>query len=236
MDYFAAAAALTKAANAGTDISQVAPIPCWEHLFPAAAGSFGFGIGPGGLGCAPGNSSFTGTTTATQAMYDMYSCFSGNETTGLFVADLLCLPACAQLAGQPAGGQPFNFFDNQYSSLYAWRSVGSSVYHAAQFSLRHVMTHGLQFDLNYTFSKSIDVGSNAERINQFEGGGFASQIINSWFPKQLRSVSDFDTTHAINANWIYELPFGQGKQFGSGMGKIANALIGGWTISGLWRW
>ncbi len=67
MDYFAAATALTKAANAGTDISQLAPIPYWEHLFPAAAGSFGFGIGSGGLGCAPGNSSFTGTTTATQA-------------------------------------------------------------------------------------------------------------------------------------------------------------------------
>ena len=236
MDYFAAATALTKAANAGTDISQLAPIPYWEHLFPAAAGSFGFGIGPGGLGCAPGNSSFTGTTTATQAMYDMYSCFAGNETTGLFVADLLCLPACAQLAGQPAGGQPFNFFDNQWSSLYAWRSVGSSVYHAAQFSLRHVMTHGLQFDLNYTFSKSIDVGSNAERINQFEGGGFASQIINSWSPNQLRAVSDFDARHQINANWVYELPFGKGKTYASGMSRWANAIVGGWQFTGLTRW
>jgi hypothetical protein len=169
-------------------------------------------------------------------MYDMYSCFSGNETTGLFVADLLCLPACAQLAGQPAGGQPFNFFDNQYSSLYAWRSVGSSVYHAAQFSLRHVMTHGLQFDLNYTFSKSIDVGSNAERINQFEGGGFASQIINSWSPNQLRAVSDFDARHQINANWVYELPFGNGKAYASGMSRWANAIVGGWQFSGLTRW
>jgi hypothetical protein len=98
------------------------------------------------------------------------------------------------------------------------------------------MTHGLQFDFNYTYSKSIDVGSNAERINQFEGGGFASQIINSWSPKQLRAVSDFDTRHQINANWVYELPFGRGKAYGSGMSHIANAIVGGWQFSGLVRW
>ena len=241
MDYFGAATALTKAANAGTDINSLAAIPYWEHLFPAAAGNLGFGP-PGGTathnnaGCAPGVNFNATNYTATQAMYDMYSCFAGNETTGLFVADLLCLPACAQLAGQPAGGQPFNFFDNQWSSLYAWRSVGNSVYHAAQFSLRHVMTHGLQFDLNYTFSKSIDVGSNAERINQFENFGFASQIINSWSPNQLRAVSDFDARHQINANWVYELPFGNGKAYASGMSRWANAIVGGWQFSGLTRW
>ena len=97
------------------------------------------------------------------------------------------------------------------------------------------MKHGLQFDLNYTFSKSIDEGSNAERINQFEGGGF-SQIINSWSPKQARAVSDFDTRHQINTNWIYELPFGNGKAYGSGMNRWANAIVGGWQFSGLLRW
>jgi hypothetical protein len=235
MDYFAAATALTKAANAGTDISQLAPIPYWEHLFPAAVGSFGFGPGAGGLGCAPGNSSFAGTTTATQAMYDMYSCFAGNETTGLFVADFLCLPACAQLAGQTTQ-TPFNFFDDQWSSLYAWRSTGNSAYHGLQLTLRHAMSSGLQFDFNYTFSKSIDIGSNAERINEFEGFGFGSQVINSWAPNQLRAVSDFDTKHQINANWVYEVPFGRGRHFGSGVGKIADALIGGWGLSGIAHW
>jgi Carboxypeptidase regulatory-like domain len=238
MDYFAAATTLTRAANLGTDIRALAPIPYWEHLFPAAAGNLGFGPpgDPANLGCARGDNVNATNYTATQAMYDMYSCFGGNETTGLFVADLLCLPACAQLAGQPAGGQPFNFFDNQWSSLYSWRSVGNSAYHSAQLSLRHAMTHGLQFDLNYTFSKSIDVGSNAERINQFEGGGFASQIINSWSPNQLRSVSDFDARHQINANWVYELPFGKGKAYASGMSRWANAIVGGWQFSGLTRW
>jgi hypothetical protein len=239
-DYFSAATMLTKAANAGTDINSVAPIPYWENLFPAAAGQLGFGppgVGnEGNLGCAPGTDVTATNYTATQAMYDMFSCFAGNETTALFVADLYCLPACAQLAGQPAGGQPFNYWDDQFSSLYAWRSIGNSNYHGLQLSLRHAMSHGLQFDFNYTYSKSIDIGSNAERVSLFEGFGFASQVINSWSPNQLRGLSDFDMKHQINTNWVYELPFGRGRRFGSGANKFVDAVLGGWGISGIVHW
>ena len=239
-DYFTAATMLTKAANSGTDISQLAPIPYWEHLFPAAAGQLGFGP-PGGTanknnsGCAPGVNYNTTNYTATQAMYDMFSCFAGNETSALFDADLNCLPACSQLPGQ-SSQQQFNFWDDQFSSLYAWRSVGNSNYHGLQFSLRHAMTAGLQFDFNYTFSKSIDIGSNAERINEFEGFGFASQVINSWVPGQLRAVSDFDMRHQINSNWVYELPFGRGRRFGGVANKFVNAVLGGWGLSGIIHW
>lgn len=235
-DYFAAAQALGKAALAGTPIQNIGSIPFWEHLFSTAAGS----TATQGSGCAPGaldpSGNFTlSNYTATQAMYDSYACNVGNETTALFFADLFCFPACAQLAGQ-SSPQPLNFFDSQWSSLYAWRSIGNSAYNGLQVSLRKRMTRGLNFDVNYTYSKSIDVGSNAERINEFEGGGFASQIINAWSPKQLRSVSDFDNTHQINANWVYDIPVGRDRHFGSGMGSLMNAIVGGWQLSGLWRW
>jgi hypothetical protein len=240
-DYFSAAQALGKASLAGTPIQNFAgsgSIPYWDNLFPAAAGSLGFGPpgNPSNLGCAPGDDVNATNYTPTQAMYDMYSCYTGNETTALFNADLFCTPACSQLPGQPAGGQPYNFFDAQWSSLYAWRSIGNSAYNGLQVSLRRRMTSGLTFDVNYTYSKSMDLGSNAERINEFEGGGFASQIINAWSPGQLRSVSDFDNTHQLNANWVYELPLGRGKHFGGGMGRAMDAIVGGWQIAGLWRW
>lgn len=98
------------------------------------------------------------------------------------------------------------------------------------------MTHGLQWDFNYTFSKSMDIGSNAERINQFDAFYQADQIINSWSPAQLRSVSDFDTTHQFNTNWVYELPFGRGRSFAATSGRLLNGIIGGWQLSGLARW
>lgn len=236
--YFQAAQALAKQYYAGTDISKITPAlvgPYWQHLFPAAAGPAATQI----FGCAPNANGIT-TVTATQAMYDLYDCYQGNETSALELADApglvnatTCFPACATIGGKLTNG--YDYYSPQFSSMDAWRSIGNSAYNAGQFSLRH-KSGGLEFDLNYTYSRSIDDGSNAERISTFEGGGFASQIINSWFPRQNRSVSDFDTTHIINANWVYELPFGRGRRFGSGMGTLANHVFGGWTLSGLTRW
>jgi hypothetical protein len=248
MSYFQAATALAQQYRAGVPIQSVQKIPYWENLFPGAAGPassrIGAEVSAPGVPCGPTNTAANialgGNLTATQAMYDLFACNKGNETTALEFADVpglisgisTCYPACSS----SNGGNGYAYYSPQYSSLYGWFSNGNSAYNAGQFSLRRRVVHGLEFDVNYTYSKSIDAGSNAERINQFEGGGFASQVINSWFPKQLRSVSDFDTTHAINANWVYEVPFGRGKQFGSGTGRVANAVIGGWKVSGLWRW
>jgi hypothetical protein len=252
--YFQATQALAKQYYAGTPIQNISAASIgtkyWENIFPGAAGTafnqlFGTSSEAAGTtqpchGAALPNSA---PVTATQAMYDLFCNFSGNETTALEVADApnvlsfeapgACFPSCATINGNLTQG--YAYYSPQFSSLFAWRSVGNSNYNAGQFSLRH-RSGGLEFDINYTYSKSIDAGSNAERINEFEGFGFGSQIINSWFPQQNRAVSDFDTTHIVNANWVYQLPFGRGKRFGSSMGKVANAVFGGWTFSGLWRW
>jgi hypothetical protein len=94
----------------------------------------------------------------------------------------------------------------------------------------------LETDVNYTFSKSLDIGSNAERISSYEGQGFASQIINAWSPNQLRAVSDFDARHQVNANWVYDIPFGRGRHFGSTSHGLKTAFCGGWSVSGLFHW
>ncbi|MGA8274539.1 MAG: carboxypeptidase-like regulatory domain-containing protein [Candidatus Sulfotelmatobacter sp.] len=240
--YFQAAQALARNYYKGTPIQNISAATIgtkyWENVFPGAAGpsSSQLGVATNNVGtpCGPSQGAVPGNVTATQAMYDLFACFEGNETTALELADAFCLPNCSTLAGQ-AGPTPYNFYSQQFSSMDAWRSIGSSNYNAGQFSLRH-RSGGLEFDLNYTYSRSIDDGSNAERVSTFEGGGFASQIINSWLPQQNRAVSDFDTTHIVNANWVYQLPFGRGKHFGSGMGRVADSVIGGWTLSGLWRW
>ena len=256
MTYYQAATALAKQYRAGMPIQNVAPLPFWEKFFPMASSANGGAILGCSVGSTPGGNTIT-TFTATQAIYDMLDCYgmsggsntsagsvAGNESSALANFDVPnylgvtppngqpCYPACATINGQMT---PFAFFSPQYSSLYAWASIGNSAYNSGQLSLRH-HSGGLSFDVNYTYSKSIDVGSNAERISQYEGLGFSSQIINAWFPKQLRGPSDFDTTHMVNANWVYEFPLGRGKRFGGGMPKLADALLGGWEVSGLWRW
>jgi hypothetical protein len=101
--------------------------------------------------------------------------------------------------------------------------------------LRKAFSQGVQFDFNYTFSKSIDLASDAQRI-QGTTGGLGGQVINVWDPNQHRGVSDFDTTHQINANWIADLPFGHGKMLVNDAGPVLDAVIGGWQLSGVARW
>jgi hypothetical protein len=100
------------------------------------------------------------------------------------------------------------------------------------------MSHGVQFDFNYTYSKSIDLCSDAERLGNngylnFNGG---CQVFNAWSPYLFRAVSDFDTTHQLNANWVVDLPFGQGRAIASHVNRGLDAVIGGWQLSGLFRW
>ncbi|MFZ0733771.1 MAG: carboxypeptidase-like regulatory domain-containing protein [Candidatus Sulfotelmatobacter sp.] len=225
MDYFTAAQALSKAAYANTPESSIAPIPYWENMFPAASGSGGIS------GYAPG---IPANPTATQNMYDLYYSALGNETLALEIADAFCFPACAG----PTGTNAFQYYQPQFSSLYGWQTRGNSNYNGLQVSLRRAMSAGLQFDLNYTYSKSIDVGSNAERVNGFESGGLAynSQVINAFSPDQWRAISDFDTTHQLNANWVWDLPYGKGRQWGAGTNRFVNAVLGNWEVNGLYRW
>ncbi len=63
-----------------------------------------------------------------------------------------------------------------------------------------------------------------------------SQVINAFSPDLWRAVSDFDTTHQFNANWVYDVPFGHGRHWGGGAGKIVNGSFGGWGLNGLCHW
>jgi hypothetical protein len=237
MDYFKAATLLSKAAAAGVPIQNLAKIPYWENMFPGAAGVYDgadFGSCTPGAATLPSNFS----PSATQAMYSSYACGLHNETLPLIFADVPgelglgpnpCFPACSKLG-------PYAYFNPQFSSLYAWRNAGTSSYNALQVTIRRGMTHGLQWDFNYTYSRSIDIGSNAERVNNVDAYYQADQIINSWSPSQLRGPSDFDTTHQFNTNWVYELPFGRGKRFAGSGNRLVNAFIGNWQWSGLARW
>jgi hypothetical protein len=230
-DYFSAVQALAKLYRAGVPVSQITPAKVgataqyWPDILQASADGY----------ATPGFCGSANTMTALQAAYNLFSCFANNETTAVQFLDQgigLADPA----TGNPiyAKGGPYTFVDPQFAALYAWRSIGAAAYNALQVNFQKHMTHGVQFDFNYTYSKSMDISSDANRITS--EGGLGGQVINPWNPKALRAVSDFDLTHQFNANWIAELPFGQGKWLGGNAHGIVQGIIGGWQLSGLARW
>jgi hypothetical protein len=220
LDYFAAAKLLSKLTDQGANVASVGKIPYWENMFPWIAG--------GGL-------------TATQVAYENFQPFRGNEASALFVLD--AIPGL-----YTPNSELYRYFDPQYSSLYTWSSMGTSSYHGLQVAMHHQESHGVQFDLYYTLSHSIDLGSDAERTGPstesiggaggyYSGsGGYFSQIINVYNPKGNRGVSDFDVRHSISANLIGALPFGRGKLIGTNSNRLTNSIIGGWTLTGLTHW
>jgi hypothetical protein len=215
-DYFSAAANLERLAYAGTPVSSVPTIAYWEDMFPDAANRGASGAG------TPGNS-------ATQNIYSSYAADSLNASADLYGMDIFCSPGC--------GGQRFRFFDSQYVSMFAQSSIGASSYNAGQVSLRHSMSHGLQTDFGYTWSRSLDLGSSAERIGgQLANNHAFSQITNTFNPRQNYAVSDFDVSHLVTGDWAYQLPFGRGRTFASQTNGLVNGVIGGWEFTGLARW
>jgi hypothetical protein len=236
-DYFTAATQLAKLANAKTPVSQVPNIPYFQNLFPNAAGVNGSYCGDGNLllnhSGAPGNGALA-NPTATQSMYEMFWCNWGAGTFGasnfINVFDSSCFPACTNINGVDT---PYAFYNKEFSALYAWSAMGNSSYNAGQFMVRSRNLHGLQFDFNYVLSKSLDIGSDSERVGAFGG---LSAIINTWSPKQLRGVSDFDARHQINSNWVYDLPFGRGRRFGHDWNRAIDTFFGGWELTGIYRW
>jgi hypothetical protein len=106
-------------------------------------------------------------------------------------------------------------------------NLGSSSYNGLLVSVRRRFAQGLQFDLNYTLSHAID---NQSSIVNTVFGGLVCDIRNL---RVCRGNADFDIRHLFNANFIYELPFGRGRMFGSDSGGALDAVIGGWTVTGI---
>jgi Carboxypeptidase regulatory-like domain len=246
MTYFQAAKHLSEDVVAGDTYSQVQPIPFFENLFPAWKGVTGNQLAnqPNGstYDCATtATNPFPAVPTATQAIYDLWTCYVHNETFALFLLDLPNSASGLNTPNSKLG--PYAFYHDQFSSLYAWRNIGTSDYNALQVTYNVHWGNNLQGQFNYTFGKSLDEESAAERIGPYEGtGGTGSDlngggiVINAWDPLALRGLSDFNAKHQFNSNWVYRLPFGKGQRFGGGAGSALNALIGGWQFSGVLRW
>jgi len=178
-----------------------------------------------------------GTPLTTQSpvvfAFDTFCSTGFNDSLALYLLDY------EGVGGYFTSGGQYSYYAPQFSSLYAWRSIAWSNYNALQATIRHGMSHGIQFDLNYTYSKAIDISSDAERVGPASNGsllGLNNNIINAWNPAAQKGVASFDATHQINSNWVVELPFGRGRLLGKGANRALDAVIGGWQLSGLFRW
>ena len=70
---------------------------------------------------------------------------------------------------------------------------------------------------------------------QTSGTYGAAFILNPLRPDDNYAASDFDARHILNANFLFQLPFGKDRQFFNDMNPFAEAVLGGWQFSGVYR-
>jgi hypothetical protein len=118
----------------------------------------------------------------------------------------------------------------QLSENTFFTDMGFSTYHGLLFTLHKNSSHGLMFDVNYTWSHSIDNVSQKAYSFAYGGYGFICDVLR---PRLCRGNSDFDVTQYLNGNFLYQLPFGRGRDYANNIPHWADEAIGGWELSGL---
>jgi hypothetical protein len=106
-----------------------------------------------------------------------------------------------------------------------YENIGDSWYNGLQLKWEKRFSQGLSYMASYSFSKHID---EAAADIWDTPTPFAPEGYN-------RGRSRLDRTHILAINGIYELPFGKGRKFLNDAHPVANAILGGWQVAGIYN-
>lgn len=124
----------------------------------------------------------------------------------------------------------------QFVSNYYLSNKAYSDYNGLIVVLRKKLSQGVQMDFNYTFSHSVD---NFSAVSNNNGNPFTNAqavLCDTINLGTCKGNSEFDVTHQITGDVVYDLPFGRGKAFGRNSSRWLDEIIGGWQTSGVYTW
>jgi len=158
------------------------------------------------------------TVSSTSGAYT----FGDSRTNGIASFGTNGLQSPSLAANAAKAGLPANFFvanpTNGQGNSYLDTNGGNTQFHALQFELRRRMSAGLLVQASYAYQLSRRDFRWSSMRDDWE------YVESSSGPK-----------HGLKFNWVFELPFGQGRKWGSGAGTWVNYLIGGWEFDGVGR-
>jgi Carboxypeptidase regulatory-like domain/TonB-dependent Receptor Plug Domain len=156
------------------------------------------------------------------------------------VTNGICSATGVQLISRTVNN-PFLFqsFPQYSGGLNVFDSNDYSRYDGLQLIFKRRISAGLGFQFAYTLSESKDNRSWDPSLSTVSTGSVQSA---SSTPFDLRdrhlnyTWSDFDRRHVFQGTYTYELPFGKGRTFLSGMPGVLNHVLGGWETAGTVLW
>ena len=115
---------------------------------------------------------------------------------------------------------------------------GNSQYHAGYVKVQRRVSNGLMINSNYTYGKSIDDSSDASPDTRVLSGNVVSTAGHVYYgaPRSTdKSVSTYDIRHNFSTSFVWDLPLGKRGYFFKNSPGIVQALVGGWSMSGIYR-
>ena len=160
--------------------------------------------------------------------------YVGNRGTGLPGFRNLNQRAVIQNAdgSQSAGGRPYPAFGD----IQWMENRVSSDYNSLQTRLEKRFSSGLSALVSYTWGRALT--DAPDHISTSGGGagidtGTFREPQNGNNLKAERGLAEFDIKQRFVASYIYELPFGHGRRWGSDWHKAADLFLGGWQLTGI---
>lgn len=126
--------------------------------------------------------------------------------------------------------QADRLFPNVGNQVVMDSAMGNNDYHALNLRAEKRLGYGLNFLVNYTWSKNLESGSGGNSAMQQNGG--TTNPLDSWNLRKERSYSAMDLPQVFVVSAGYELPFGKGKPLVNG-NRLGRALLGGWQLNGI---
>ena len=143
------------------------------------------------------------------------------------------LPTTVGVLGQPTVAQGYLLrpFPQFLAVQTLNENIGVSSYNALQLSYQKRFNSGATLAANYSWSKFL---SNTEaQTGSGESDITFGGIQDYTNPHADYSLAAGNVPQRLVVSYVYDLPFGKGKQFLNGLNGPANQLIGGWSVSGV---
>ena len=196
-----------------TGVAGTSPLPIFQAYFA------GTSLSDAAKNGDPAN--YKSSNYRSSSWYNQLRMYNPN-LTGISGTGTSGLQNSSYAANALKAGLAKNFFmanpDIAQGNSYLDTNGGNTRYHALQFELRRRMANGLWMSGSYGYQ--------------------ISRLTYSW-PSLREDWRYVDSTggpvHAFKVNWALELPFGQGKRFGSNVGRWMERVIGGWEWDGTGR-
>jgi hypothetical protein len=133
------------------------------------------------------------------------------------------LPFSVNINQARADGTPAPFPD--LGNVGVVQALGDSSYHSGQFKVERRFSQGVFVLATYTWSKSIDTLTSPTR-----GAGGVQNVFD---PQENRGLSDWHVPHRFALSYVWELPYGKDRRWGSSAGPLTQAIFGDWQMTGI---